>query len=71
MPNFVAFVSAVLPAVKQFTVQNYGTLVLYNFKVLLCTITAVCRVQVNKNGRKNHTFDILLCFRVYHLMYEV
>lgn len=59
------------PAVKQCTVQKYRTLVLYNLKFVLCTRAVVCRVQINKNGRKNHTFDILLRLSVYQLMYEV
>lgn len=63
--------SVELPGVKQCTVQRYRTLVLYNLKFVLCTRAAVCRVQVNKNGRKNHTFDILLRLSIYQLMYEV
>lgn len=54
-----------LPAVKQCTVQKYRTLVLYNLKLILCTRTAICRVQVNKNGRKDLTFDILLRLSAY------
>jgi len=63
--------SVELPAVKQCTVQKYRTLVLYNLKLNLCTRTVFFRVQVNKYGRKNLTFDILLGLSVCQLMYEV